>query len=70
MDKIERALMAVAKQNGISIDEVIKEIQKAIDLCMSNLDSNVQAFWNSVPRKGNRPTVQELILYIINQDMA
>ena len=61
MDKIKRSLASVAKQNGVSVNEVNREIQKAIDLGIANPDPHTQAFWNSVPRAGERPTPEEVI---------
>ena len=66
MDKIKCSLASVAKQNGVSIDEVKREIQKAIDIGMANPDPKIKAFWNSIPRSGERPTPEEVIAYLKN----
>lgn len=63
MDKIKRSLASVAKQNGVSVDEVKREIQKAIELGMTNPDPHVQAIWNSIPRAGEHPTPEEVISF-------
>lgn len=53
----------IALQEGISEQEVIDEMQKAIDIGFSNPDPAVQAYWAAMPFKG-KPTPQELMLYL------
>ncbi len=53
----------IAKQEGVSEQEVLDEMQKAIDAGYSNPDPSVQAYWASMPFKG-KPTPQELIVYL------
>lgn len=65
--KVNRVLAEIALKNGVSVDEVRKEIQVALDEGMKNSDPNVQAYWNSIPRKGDKPTLQEVITYLANQ---
>ena len=65
--KVNRVLAEIALKNGVSVDEVRKEIQVALDEGMKNPDPNVQAYWNSIPRKGDKPTAQEVITYLSNQ---
>ena len=67
MDKIKRSLVSVAKQNDVSVDEVKREIQKAIDLGMVNPDPHIQAFWNSIPRAGKHPTPEEVISFFAKE---
>jgi hypothetical protein len=54
----------VARENGVSSAEVIKEIEAAIVSAMANPDPKVQKFWKSVPRKGEQPTPAELFTYL------
>ena len=67
MDKIKRSLASVAKQNGVSVDEVKREIQKAIDIGMANPDPKIKVFWNSIPRSGERPTLEEVISFFAKE---
>ena len=53
----------ISKQEGISEQEVIDEMQKAIDAGYNNPDPTVQAYWASMPFSG-KPTPQELIVYL------
>ena len=54
----------VARENGVSFAEVIKEIEAAIATAMANPDPKVQKFWKSIPRKGKQPTPAELLTYL------
>ena len=67
MDKIKRSLVSVAKQNGVSVDEVKREIQKAIDLGLTNPNSHIQALWKYIPRAGERPTPEEVISFFAKE---
>lgn len=60
----QKSLEAVAKMNGVSVETVKQEIELAIAVASENSDPKVQAFWNSVPRKGKVPTPEEVIAYI------
>lgn len=62
-----RAIETLAKEKGISVEEVRNEIQIAIDMGMANRDPEVQAYWRKIPYKGNKPTPEEVIAYIAKQ---
>lgn len=54
-------LTRLALQNGISVPEVRKEIERAIEAGMENPDPEVRESWHMIPRKGKIPTVEEAI---------
>ena len=54
----------VSKESGVPVTEVINEIEIAIAVAMANPDPGVQKFWQAVPRKGQRPTPAELLIYL------
>lgn len=60
----KKAIVAVAKKNRVSAEEVKREIDLAIAAARKNPDPNIQAFWNSIPCKGRFPTSEEVIAYI------
>lgn len=62
--KAEEAIKQIAERDGVSISEVRKEIQAAIDEGMKSTDKSVQAYWSKIPRKGTTPTPEEVINYI------
>lgn len=57
----------VAKQHGVTKEEVYVEIQKAIDAGFDNPDPLVQAEWKKMNLKGERPTPEEVIAYVVGQ---
>ena len=54
----------VAGQSGVTVTQVIQEIDTAIAAAMANPDPAAQKFWSSVPRQGDRPTPAELLTYL------
>lgn len=60
MDSI---LERVAQENHTSLAEVRREIDAAIQTGLANTDPAVQAAWRTVPREGDVPTAEELILW-------
>lgn len=57
----------VAMQHGVTRLEVYSEIQKAIDVGFSNPDPEVQAIWKEMNIKGERPTPEEVLAYLVGQ---
>ena len=68
--KVIRAFEKIARKEGISVDEVRCEIQKAIDDAMQSDDPAVQAYWKKIKYKGEKPTPEEVVLYIAKQVKA
>lgn len=56
-----------AKQFKVSEADVKKEISEAIKIGISDPDSTVQQKWREIPHKGDKPTPEELILWICSQ---
>ena len=61
---VKNALQAIADREGVSISEARKEIQAAIDEGMKSTDKSVQEYWSKIPRKGVKPTPEEVVNYI------
>ncbi len=57
----------VARQYGTTPVEVYSEIQKAIDVGFSNPDPMVQAEWKKMNFKGDKPTPEEVIAYLVGK---
>lgn len=60
----KRALKQTAKEYGVSLESLQKEIENAIAIGTVNPDPEVQAFWKSVPCTGSVPTPVELVAYL------
>ena len=57
----------VAKQHGVTRAEVYSEIQKAIDDAFANPDPKIQAEWRKMNIKGDKPTPEEVLAYLVGQ---
>ena len=61
---MKNVLIEIAKNAGVSTETVRREIEIAIEMARRNPDPKIQAFWKSVPCKGDYPTPEEAILHI------
>lgn len=68
--KPQNALEIIAAKEGISVEEVRREIQLAIDEAMKNPDPKVQAEWRKIPKKGKKPTPEEVIEFVSKAAIA
>jgi len=57
----KRILKTIAESEKISVEEVEREMQRAIDVGFDNPDKDIQNEWKKISFKGDRPTVQEVI---------
>ena len=57
----------VAEQHNTTTEDVYAEIQKAIDAGFDNPDPAVQEAWRNVKFKGERPTPEEVMGYIVKR---
>lgn len=62
--KAKNALKQLAKQEGVSVETVRHEIEIAIAEARKSTDPKAQAFWKTVPRKGEYPTPEEVIVHL------
>ena len=61
--KIDSLIRTIAKQEGVTEQEVLDGIRKAIDAGYESSDPSIQAYWAELPFRG-KPTPQELIGYL------
>lgn len=59
----------IAKEHGVTVAEVKRDMQAAIDAAYTNppQDGVTPAYQNRVPRKGEIPTTEEFIRYAKNE---
>ena len=60
----EEAIRKTAEEEGIDVEEVREEIQKAILIGIYSEDSVTRKKWRKTPCKGRVPTPEELIQYL------
>lgn len=57
----QKILQDIARREGISVSEVEREMQRAIDEGFDNSSEEERQAWARIPCKGERPTVEEVI---------
>ena len=63
----KKAICNLAKQKGVSEDEIRKEMAAAIDAGFSSPDSSAKAVWTKSPFNGSKPSPEEFILWCVTQ---
>ena len=66
-DRISSVLRQVACENDISVDAVYHEIENIIEHCMGSEDPTIRKRWEVMPCRGNVPTVEELMEYLLRE---
>lgn len=64
INKMKNVIELVALENGVTADEVRKEIQSTISLAMENCDPDARKFWDSISPDGSAPDAETLIAVI------
>ena len=64
---IMRGLRQVAEAEGETVEKVMAEIGKIIDICWNSTDPLIRREWESIPRGGERPSVEELMAYLVGR---
>ena len=62
----KKSLKAVAREEGVSLQEVRREIENAMRAGMASDDPEIQRRWSMIPHKGEHPTPEEFIAYMSN----
>lgn len=65
--ELNEILEQIAVKNGVSIEQVRQDIQEALDKGWNNSDEKVQAYWRKIPTKHKKPTLEEVILYMVTE---
>lgn len=65
MKDFKEILEKIAKENGTTPENVLQEMQRAIDEAYDHHDASAQPLWDMMTFKGDRPTPEEFILQIV-----
>ena len=63
--KFVNVIAQIARKNHTTPEKVRAQIQYAMDMAMKSSDPGVQARWASIPRKGDRLTLEEFVSYLV-----
>ncbi len=62
----QKALKAVAKREGVSVERVRREMEIAINAARESDDPDVRALWEKIPMKNNGfITADDVIAYFV-----
>lgn len=53
----------MAKENGMTVAEMEREMANAIHAAMNSPDPQIRERWKEISPDGNEPTVEEFLLY-------
>ena len=67
MENIESILNTVAEQNGVTVEEVKREIQAIIAELYESDDPAINAKWHCMTENGQKPSIEQLIVYCANR---
>ena len=67
MENIEGILNTVAEQNGVTVEEVKREIQAIIDDLYESDDPAIKANWHCMTENGQKLSIEQLIIYCANR---
>ena len=59
----EKIIRQIAKQNGVTPEEVETEMREAIRIGMASVDSDVQTFWNRLAPDGKEPSIDAFLRF-------
>ena len=62
--KLKKIYAKIAKEHGVSVEEVAREIEVALAFAKNSPDPNVQANWANVPCKGDTPRALDVITHL------
>lgn len=63
--KTNEILSKAAKENGMSVAQLRDKIQEVLDIGWNSSDPKAQAEWKKIPCKGEKPTLEEFMDYVV-----
>jgi len=64
---LNKIFKQIAIENGVSVKQVRHDIQEALDKGWNSSDEKVREYWSKIPTKHKKPTLEEVILYIVTE---
>ena len=62
--KMERIVNRIARENHTTPEQVYQDMQEALDIGQASTDPAAQARWRTIPRKGEKVTLEEFLDYM------
>lgn len=67
LNQVAAVLSNMAAKNGISEEQMRKEIQDTINYARSNPDPKAREMWKDAPFVEDNPSIEEFIMWIANE---
>jgi len=70
--QFKKILHQIAADNNVTVEEVRRDMEFAMNEAKNNPDPTAQAKWAAIPCKGESPTLEEFITHVagtIKRDM-
>ena len=64
-----RILTQISRASHVSASDLRAKMQLAMEAAMANPDPVVQDMWRSIPKKGEKPTLEEFMEYLIDKNL-
>ena len=64
---IDKTIKQVARAHNTTPEEVYAEMQIALDAAFQSKDPEVQKGWAKIPFKGDHPTPEDVIPYLVGR---
>lgn len=65
----EKILDQIASASHIPPSRLRERMQAALESALENPDPAVQDMWNSIPKQGDKPTLEEFMNYLIEKNL-
>ena len=65
--ELKKLYAQIAKNNGVTVAKVRREIELAMQTAQASTDPIVRANWDAIPRKGSKPTTAETIAHLARE---
>ena len=67
MAEQESLLERLARENGVTVEEIRKQLGKKLEAGLSDPDPKRRTPWERIPCAGERPTVEEWLEYVVKR---
>jgi hypothetical protein len=65
--KVNKTLIQIAATYGVSVADVRRDIQEALDEGWNNPDPEVHEYWRKIPSRSEKPTIEEVITFMTRE---
>jgi len=65
--ELKKLYAQIAKNNGVTVANVRREIELAKQTAQASTDPIIRANWEAIPRKGSKPTTAEMLTHFARE---